>query len=135
MIEDMLARVWENLGGRIGGPLTMRLVLQPLIATILAIRAGIQDARKGKPAYGWTILTNPADRAELLHEGWKATAKVFVMAVIIDTVYQLIVFRWVYPLEVVLVAFILACIPYLLVRGPANRIARIAGGQGRPKAV
>jgi len=37
----------------------------------------------------------------------------------------LIVERWVYPLEVVIVAIILAIIPYLLLRGPVNRIARL----------
>jgi hypothetical protein len=131
-MDEMFARIWENLGGRIGGPLTLRLVLQPLIATILAIRAGIQDARTGRPPYFWTILANPADRAELLHEGWKSVAKVFVMAAIIDTVYQVMVFRWVYPFEAVLVAFLLACVPYLLTRGPANRIARIGSQPRRP---
>jgi hypothetical protein len=31
--------------------------------------------------------------------------------------------RWVYPLESLIVAFVLACVPYLLLRGPVNRIA------------
>lgn len=122
-MEDLLARVWENLGGRIGGPLSFRLILQPLVATFLAVRAGVLDARAGRPPYFWTILTSPADRANLLREGWKAVAKVFVLAVLIDVVYQLIVFRWVYPFESLLVAFLLACVPYLLIRGPVNRVA------------
>jgi len=121
-MDDVLGRIWENLGGRVGGPLSLRLLLQPAVATILASRAGRQDARTCRPPYFWTILTNPADRRELLREGWKAVAKVFVMAVIIDAVYQVIVFRWVYPGEVLLVAFLLACVPYLLIRGPANRL-------------
>jgi hypothetical protein len=50
--------------------------------------------------------------------------KIFIIAVIIDLVEQFIVLRWFYPGEAVLVAFILACIPYLLIRGPVNRIAR-----------
>jgi hypothetical protein len=58
----------------------------------------------------------------LLREGWKALANVFAVAVVIDVAYQLIVFRWVYPGEVLLVAFLLACVPYVLIRGPANRI-------------
>lgn len=122
-MEDVLARIWENLGGRIGGPLSFRLLLQPTVATVLAIRAGLQDARTGRPPYFWTILTSPADRRDLLREGWKEVAKVFVLAVIIDVAYQVMVFRWVYPLELLLVAFLLACVPYLLIRGPANRLA------------
>lgn len=123
-MDDLLARLWENLGGRVGGPLTLRLVLQPVVAIVLAVRAGLFDARTGRPPYFWTILTSRADRVALLREGWKAVAKVFVVAAMMDVVYQVIVFRWVYPLEVLVVAFLLACVPYLLVRGPANRFAR-----------
>jgi hypothetical protein len=43
---------------------------------------------------------------------------------VIDVVYQIIAHRWVYPGEAVLVAVILAIVPYLLIRGPVNRIAR-----------
>ena len=57
-MDDVLARFWENLGGRVGGPLTFRLIIQPLVVSVLAIRAGIQDARAGRPAYGWAVLTD-----------------------------------------------------------------------------
>jgi hypothetical protein len=40
----ILARFYE-LGGRVGGPMTFRLVLQPTIATLVAVRAGLRDAR------------------------------------------------------------------------------------------
>jgi hypothetical protein len=131
-MEDLLARIWEHLGGRIGGPLSFRLILQPVVATVLAVRAGLQDARTGRPAYFWTILTSPADRRDLLREGWKAVAKVFVLAVIIDVAYQVIVFRWVYPVELLLVAFLLAGVPYLLIRGPVNRMAAAGHRRERP---
>jgi len=41
------------------------------------------------------------------------------------------VFRWIYPLEVLLVAFLLACVPYLLIRGPVNRLASAGRSQHR----
>jgi hypothetical protein len=44
--------------------------------------------------------------------------------VIIDVVYQVMVLHWVYPGEALVVAFLLGCIPYLLLRGPVNRIAK-----------
>ncbi len=130
-MDDLLARLWENLGGRIGGPLTFRLILQPLMAAFLAIRAGMQDARSGRPAYFWTILTSPADRRSLLRKGWKDVMKVFILALVLDSAYQIIVFRWVYPGEMLIVACLLACVPYLLIRGPANRIASALPLQGR----
>ena len=123
-MEEMLARVWEDLGARIGGPMTFRLLLQPLMAALLAIRAGLQDARDGQPPYLWTILTDPSRRAELLRHGWGAVARVFFLAVIMDAIYQVIVLRWIYPLELLVVAIFLAVVPYLLLRGPVNRLAR-----------
>jgi hypothetical protein len=120
----MLDRLWMNLIGRIGGSLTFRLVLQPTVAAFFALRAGWKDARQGRVPYGWAILSDPINRRELLQEGWKDVAKVFVIAIIIDLVYQIIEFRWFYPEEAVIVAAILALMPYLLLRGPVNRIAR-----------
>jgi hypothetical protein len=122
-MDELLARIWENLGGRVGGPMTFRLILQPLVASVLAISAGLKDARAGRPAYFWAILTDAANRRELIRDGWKSIAKVFTLAMIIDVVYQLIVFKWVYPSEVLILAFLLACVPYLLLRGPVNRLA------------
>ncbi len=120
----MLGRVWVNLIGRIGGPLTFRLVVQPAVAVFFAIRAGLRDAREGRPPHAWVIVTDATKRRELLAESWKDVAKVFIVAVIIDLVYQIIELRWFYPGEALIVATILALLPYLLLRGPANRVAR-----------
>ena len=110
-MEDVLARIWENLGGRIGGPLSFRLILQPIVATFSPSVRACTMPRTGRPPYFWTILTNPGDRRDLLHEGWKTVAKVFTIAVVIDAVYQVMVFRWVYPFELLLVAFFSPAFP------------------------
>jgi hypothetical protein len=123
-MDEMLTRMWGDLVGRIGGPMSFRLVLQPLVAIVLAIRAGARDAREGRPLYFWTILTNPGDRRALLESGWKAVVRVFILAVLIDGIYQVLVFRWFYPVEALVVAFLLACVPYLAIRGPVNRLLR-----------
>ena len=132
MIEDWIARIWENLGDRIGGPLSFRLILQPVLAIISAVRAGLHDAQAGRPPYSLTILTDAADRRELLQEGWKAVARIFVLSVAIDIVYQVIVFHWVYPFELLLIAFLLACVPYVAVRGPVNRLVTAARRRVHP---
>jgi hypothetical protein len=117
-------RLWTNLIGRLDGPLTFRLILQPTVAAFLAFHAGWKDAQEGRVPYGWVIFSDPANRRELLLEGWRTVAKVFVVAVIIDFVYQIMEFRWFYPEEAAIVAAILALLPYLVLRGPANRIVR-----------
>jgi hypothetical protein len=41
-----------------------------------------------------------------------------------DVVYQIIVLKTFYPVEALIIAFLLAFVPYLLIRGPVARIAR-----------
>ena len=123
-MEEFITRVLTGLADRVGGPMTFRIILQPLMAGLLAVRAGLKDAREGRPAYFWTILTDSTQRAALVREGWKAVARVFVLAVVMDVIYQWIVRRWIYPGETLIVAFALAVVPYLVLRGPINRLAR-----------
>ncbi len=123
-MDEILRRVWENLIGRSSGPMHFRLILQPAVATFLAIRAGLADAREGRPAFLWAAITNPAYRCELLRDGWKDAGKVFSLAAVLDAIYQLIVHRGVYLGELLIVATVLAIVPYVLVRGPVNRIRK-----------
>jgi hypothetical protein len=120
----MLRRVWSELIGRFDGPFAFRLILQPIVASILAIRAGLKDAREGRSPYLWSMTTDPAQRRGLFYEIWKHVGKVFIVAVLIDVIYEIVVFRWVYPIQPFIVAIVLAVIPYLLIRGPVNRFAR-----------
>src|SRR5215203_5060133 len=128
-MEEILTRVWENLIGRNDGPLTLRLIIQPTVAIIFAIRAGLRDAREGKPAFLWTVFTSPEHRRDLIHDGWKDIGKLLIMTMILDCVYQLIVHRGVYVLELLTAVIVLAVIPYSIVRGPVNRIARLFSGE------
>jgi hypothetical protein len=121
-MTEILTRVWDDLVGRITGPFSFRLILQPMVAIILAIRAGLRDARAGRPPHAWAIVTEPARRRELLKESWNDVTKVFIVAVLIDIVYEIIVFRRIYPGESLIIAAVVALIPYLLIRGPANRL-------------
>ena len=123
-MDEVLTRMMENLIGRVHGPLTFRLILQPAMAILYAILDGRKDARAGKAPYFWALFTDPGHRRDMLREGWKSVSKVFIIALIMDAVYQYIVQRWIYPGEMVLVAILLAIVPYLALRGPVNRLLR-----------
>jgi hypothetical protein len=123
-MDEIWARFTENLVDRITGPMKFRLVLQPLMASIYAFRSGLADARAGRPPYFWALFSQPAHRAEMIRDGWKSVGSVFVLATVIDVVYQLMVVRFVYPLETIVVAFTLAIAPYLVLRGLVTRLAR-----------
>jgi hypothetical protein len=123
-MEDLWARIVTDLAGRLDGPLSLRFLLQPTVASILAIRDGLADARAGRPPYFWSMLSAPVERRAMLREGWRSVTKVFLLACVFDVAYQLLVFRRVYPVEALLVAGVLAFIPYLLLRGPVARLMR-----------
>ena len=95
------------------------------MAGLLALRAGIQDAREGRQGYLWAMLTRPERRLQLLHEGWRGALTPFLLAIVLDLLYQLMTIRFVYPLELLFTATVLALVPYALLRGPFNRVARL----------
>jgi hypothetical protein len=123
-IQEILTRFWDQLIAQPNGPLAFRLILQPIMVTILAIIDGVKDARAGRPLYTWTLLTDPAHRGGYLREGLKRVSRVIVFAIVMDTIYQFIVLRRFYPGEALVTAFVVAVLPYLLIRGPIARIVR-----------
>jgi hypothetical protein len=133
-MEELLTRLNEHLVGRLHGPLTFRLLLQPTVAICLAVLAGVRDVRTGKAPYFWALLYHPEHRREMLRDGWKDISKVFVLAFGLDAVYQAVVFRWFYPGEALIVAIILAVLPYLVFRGLVTRIAGVRRGSARTGA-
>ena len=74
---DVLSLIWADLVARPTGPLSFRFILQPVMATLLAVRDGIKDARTGRSPYFWTVLHNPTERRARLHEGLVATSPEF----------------------------------------------------------
>jgi hypothetical protein len=123
-MDDMWMRIAGDLAARVSGPMKFRLVLQPCVAAFFAIRSGLADARAGRPPYFWTLVTDPAQRAYMIKDGWKSVGKVFMLALVLDVVYQIIVSRFVYPGESIIVAFVLAIVPYLILRGLVTRLVR-----------
>jgi hypothetical protein len=122
-MDYLFSREWQDLLARADGFMTFRLIVQPAIATLLALRAGLMDARQGRTPFGWAVVSDPAHRLYLMRQGWKDVGRVFMLALILDVIYQVIVLHWIFPEELLIVAILLAMVPYCLVRGPANRIA------------
>ena len=123
-VDDLLTRIWSDLAARVHGPFSFRFVLQPLMGLIHAARDGIVDARQGRPPYFWSLLFTPDSRGALLRDGWKAVARVIGLGLVMDVIYQLTVFGTLYPFELIVIVLALAFVPYVLARGPINRIAR-----------
>src|SRR4029077_14088759 len=79
-----LRQAWDNLFGRVDGPMSFRLIIQPLVATFLAVRAGWEDAREGRPIFFWTLAREPARTRVMLRNLWRIAGKVFLVALVLD---------------------------------------------------
>jgi len=123
-MDDLWTWFAGDMVARVSGPMKFRLIMQPAMAIFFAIRSGLADAREGRPPYFWALLTGDTSREAMIESGWKSVGRVFILAIVLDVVYELIVYRWVYPLQALTVAFILAIVPYLVVRGLVTRLAR-----------
>lgn len=121
---DELTRFWNEIMARPDGPLAMRFYLQPLMATFFAVRDGLKDARQDKPAYFWALFTDQVRRRERVVEGWRSIRKIFIIAVVLDVIYEFLVLDTFRPAESLLVATVLAIVPYVVFRGPVNRMAK-----------
>ena len=117
-------RVASQLLARVSGPMKFRLVLQPAVAAFFAIRAGLADAKADNPPYLWALLSNPGQRTALIKDGWKSIGTVFILAMVLDAVYQFIELHTLYPVQMIVVAIVLAIVPFLILRGLVTRVAR-----------
>ena len=124
---ENLDRMWSDILARPGGPMTFRFILQPAMAAIAALRDGVKDARLGRTPYFWGIVRgvrSDEGRRGRLWEGIVSTARVLILGVVMDTIYQWVEFKTFYPVQAAVIAVLLAFVPYLLLRGPIERIAR-----------
>lgn len=125
---DVFGRIWHNTLDRAGGPMTFRFILQPIMASIAALYDGMADARNGRSHYLWTVLTDPAKRLGRLREGARATSRILLLGLTMDTIYQYIVFDTFHPAEAVIITLLLAFAPYVLLRGPVARLVACSRG-------
>lgn len=117
-------RIWFQELARPSGPMKFRFVLQPIMAAAVALRDGIKDARTGRMPFLRAILYQPGRRVVRFEEALDATARIILLGLVIDAIYQYIVLHQFYPVEAVIIAVILCFVPYAIIRGPVARIAR-----------
>lgn len=113
----------DQLQDRVSGPMKFRIVLQPIMATYFAVRSGLRDAKSGAAPYFWSFLFGKGHRLDLVKDGWESVGRVVLLAGGLDLVYQYFVQSSIHLRAAIIVAFILAVVPYVIVRGIATRVA------------
>src|SRR5262245_38617435 len=124
MDANVVTRTLQEIAERPDGPMAFRFYLQPAMAMFFAIRDGLKDARSGRHPYFWALFTDIPHRQELIRDGWKSVGKIVILAIALDVIYTLVVLHGLRPIQTVIVACLLAVIPYVIFRGPVNRIAK-----------
>ena len=98
--------------------MTFRFYLQPTMALIAAIPA-VNDARNGRSAFS----------RGRLREGLIATARIVLLGLSMDVIYQYKVLDHFYPAEAAIMAILLAVIPYFIFRWLVRRSRSVVGPQ------
>ena len=136
-MNEFFERVWGDLVARTEGPMHLRFILQPTMSLLFTILAIIRDTKDGKGPFLERLIKSKGQRGKIMLEAWKDVGKIWVIGIILDVIYQLVVIykfktetRF-YPLESVIVPFFLAMVPYILLRGPVDRIVRRFKGKSK----
>jgi len=117
----------EELPRRFSGPGRFRFLLQPALAIFLGARGGMADARAGNPPYVFGLLFAAGRRRELLRSGAAAISTLLAMGIILDVVFQLVLYRAVHPGAALVIGPILISVPYAVSRALTTRLARSLG--------
>ncbi len=118
------AQFLEELPRRFTGPGRFRFVLQPVLAIVLGVRGGLTDARAGNPPYLIGLLLDAGRRRASLRGGVAAVGTLLAMGILLDVVFQLVIYRAVHPGAALLIGPLLICVPYALSRALTTRLAR-----------
>lgn len=117
-------RFWTDIADRVHGPMTFRFFLQPTMALIAAIPDGVRDAREGHSSFFWSAWWNGSATTGRLREGLASTARVVLLGLSMDVIYQMKVLDRFYPVEALMMAILLAIIPYFIARYLVEAIVR-----------
>jgi hypothetical protein len=114
----------EELPQRFTGPGRLRFILQPIVAIILGIRGGLADVRAGNPPFLFALLFTPGCRKELLLQGLKAISNLLALGIIMDVVFQWVLYHEVHPGPAMVVGPLFISVPYMLSRALTTGLIR-----------
>jgi hypothetical protein len=104
------------------GPFQFRLIVQPTMAAILGVRAGIADAESGAPPFLWGVLSRQAACKGDLKTALRHLTFPILIATALDALVQYLMFGHIHPLSALSVGTVLMALPYSAARGLTNRI-------------
>ena len=129
--SEVNQRFWADIFAREHGPMTFRFYLQPLMAAIAALHDGTRDTRFGHKSFFWTAALDPTKHGGRLREGLTSTARIVLLGLSMDVIYQHKVLHTFYPVEAVMMAVLLAVVPYFVFRWIVEGVSRWWSARGQ----
>src|SRR5262249_17733047 len=108
--------------GIFGGTFQFRYILQPVAAIILGARIAVPDGKHCDPLFFKALKREMGQCGSLLVGAGGHAVIPLVVAFIIDSILQHMINPQFRPLESLIVGGVLVFLPFLIVRGLANRI-------------
>jgi hypothetical protein len=123
----------EDIPKRLTGPGRFRFILQPAVAVILGIRSGLANARAGRPAYLNGIFFHRGLRRELVKSGFESVVSLLLIGILLDSVFQWVLFGSSYPGAAPVVGPVLIVAPYTVARALSIRVYGVWQSAGHGK--
>ncbi len=73
---------------RFSGPMTFRFFSQRTMAGIAALHDGINDTAEVPRSFFWTAHSDPTQQAGRLREGFISVARILLLGISMDVIYQ-----------------------------------------------
>lgn len=109
--KDMLARF--------SGAGQLRFILQPTTAFLIGIRDGVRDLRTACPRFLSGLMFQRAYRVYSMKSAFASILDLVLVAIILDLIFQFLIFREVHPGAALLLVPVLIAIPYSISRALA----------------
>lgn len=118
-------RFFIDLWARFTGMGRIRFILQPLIALLISRHDGLRDAEKGRPPFlSGLIFRYQGQPRHSLRGAAASIGNLLIVAILMDLLFQFLIFREVHPLAALLIGPLLIAAPYAVGRAWTNRFAR-----------
>jgi len=122
---------FEDMVSRLSGAGRFRFILQPAVALVIGARDGIKDAQERRTPFLLALISATDPKHNLLKTALSSVRDLICIAIILDLVSQLLIFRRVHPAAALLLGPVLIAVPYAISRALANRISLRRNHQSR----
>jgi hypothetical protein len=112
---------FDDMFARLSGPGRLRFIIQPTIALLLGLRDGVRDLREGLLPFLWVCFQKNLRQKALVH-AFQAIRDLVSVAIVLDVIFQFIIFDDVHPGASLLLGPVLIAIPYAVSRSLTTQI-------------